>query len=131
MFKTEPTTDQIRAMLPKRLSSKLPREIGVVLLKPEESAKLNMIYRNKNKATNVLSFNYGPDYGEILICPEIVKKEAKEQGNSQDFQMTWMVAHGMIHLSELHHERSQVADGEFAKLEGKILSKIFNKNPRV
>ncbi|MDP3710535.1 MAG: rRNA maturation RNase YbeY [bacterium] len=131
MFKIKPIIDHIRAMLPKRLSSKLPREIGVVLLKPEESAKLNMIYRNKNKATNVLSFNYGSDYGEILICPEIVKKEAKEAGNTQVFQMTWMMVHGMIHLSELHHEKSQVADGEFAKLEGKILSQIFKKKPRV
>ena len=124
MLKTKVIVNKIRTLFPKNLSYKLPREIGVVLLKPEESVRLNKIYRNKKEATNVLSFNYSPDYGEILICPEIVKKEAKERGNTQAFQMTWMIVHGMIHLAGLHHESSIYAAQKTPVLERSILAKL-------
>ena len=157
MFRIKSIVNKIKALLPKSLSSKLPREIGVVLLKPDESARLNLIYRNKNKATNILSFYYGPNYGEILICSEIVKKEAKEQdnlpphlksvynlfcdnknigsklslrgkevynrcGGEQVFQMTWMIAHGMLHLAGLHHESSGKDLVKFERLEKELLA---------
>ena len=125
MFRTKAIVSQIRAIFPKRLASKLPQEIGVVLLKPEESARLNLIYRNKNKATNVLSFYYSPEYGEILICPEIVKKEAQEAKNPQKYQMTHMIVHGMLHLAGVHHENSQGLESKFIQLEKKLLAKLF------
>mgnify|MGYP003394811471 FL=1 len=118
---------KIRHVLPKNILAKLPQEIGVVLINTHTSQKLNLIYRGKNKPTNVLSFFYNYEYGEILICPEIVKKEAKKQGNSQEYQMTWMVLHGMLHLAGVHHEQSRVQARRFFELEKKILIKFFKK----
>lgn len=121
MIKFKSILNETKKLLSKKTSSKLPREIGVVLLSTRESAKLNNIYRNKNEATNVLSFYYGPEYGEILICPEIVKKEAALQRNTQEFQMTLMIVHGMIHLAGIHHENSATINKRFVKLEQQIL----------
>ena len=119
---------KIKKLLSSSVSKKLPGEIKVVFLSPREARKLNFIYRGKSKPANVLSFFYSSEYGEILICQEIVKKEAKEQGNSQDFQMTWMIAHGILHLAGVHHdEGSRVQAYRFFEFEKKILAKFFKK----
>lgn len=107
------------------LHKKLPHKIAVISISPQKSLILNRIYRRKNKPANVLSFRYGRDYGEILICPEVIRKEAKAAGNSYKYQMTWMVLHGMLHLAGRHHERSKAAADRVGKFEQKILSKIF------
>jgi len=120
----------IKKFFPKNLRKKLPRGIVVKKISSRESRRLNLVYRGKNVPTNVLSFRYGPDYGEILICPAVAKKEAKISGNSQTFQMTWMIAHGMIHLSGLHHKKTQDASARFAGLEKKILDKFLSPELR-
>lgn len=111
----------------KFLRKRLPRRIVTVGIPRQESQRLNLIYRRKNKPASVLSFLYSSDYGEILICPEVVRREAKEQGNSYKYQMTWMVIHGMLHLAGLHHEKSKTLAARFSKLESKILQKLWQE----
>lgn len=124
----EKTIQKIKNLLPINLKTKLPLEIKVVLINPESSKKFNLVYLGQNKPTNVLSFKYSPEYGEILICPEIVKKEAKRQGNTQAFQMTWMIAHGMIHLAGVHHEESKSVAEKSKRVERKILVHLNPKS---
>ena len=118
---------KIKKLLPLAVSKKLPREIKVVFLSSPKARKLNLIYRGKRKPTNVLSFFYGPNYGEILICLEIVKKEAKLAGHTQLFQMTWMIVHGILHLAGVHHEKSAVISRCFRSLEKRILKHMFKE----
>ena len=112
-----------RAMAP-ALRRKLPKKVAVILIDAKKSATLNAVYRGKRKATNVLSFRYDTTYGEILICPAVVRKEAKKQGNAQAFQMTWMIAHGMLHLAGVHHEKSSAIAKRVMGLEKQILEKL-------
>ena len=116
---------KVRRLMPLVLSKKLPGEFWVVQITEGKSQELNRMFRRKNCPTNVLSFLYGKDYGEILVCPEVIRREAKEQRNTYKYQMTWMILHGMLHLAGMHHERSRSAAGRVEKLEEKILSKIF------
>lgn len=111
--------------LPASLRNKLPESIGVIEISQRESRRLNLIYRKKNQPANVLSFRYGPDYGEILVCPEVIKKEAKKQGHTFVYQLTWMVLHGMIHLGDLHHENSPQVSAKAGRIEKRTLDKIF------
>lgn len=114
--------------LPQAIWNGLPVEISVVSVSARESRALNRQYRKKNKATNVLSFYYGKEYGEIVICPAIIRAEAKKQKHSFHYQMTWMIAHGMIHLSGLHHEKSRDAEKRVARIENNILQTLFQKS---
>ena len=114
----------LRGSLPKSFAKKLPREVKLVEVSTQESGKLNLVYRGKKKAANVLSFRYGPGYGEILVCPEIIRQEARKQGHSYKHQMTWMIVHGMIHLAGLHHENSRALARKSELIERKILGKI-------
>lgn len=88
------------------------------------AAELNRRYRGKNKPANVLSFRYGPDYGEIALCPALIRREAKASGNSYRRQMLWMILHGIIHLAGLHHEKSAQTRRKFEKLEHKLLNNL-------
>ena len=119
--------DTILNLLPKALQTRLPKEIRLISVTPKESRKLNTLYRSKDKATNVLSFRYGSEYGEIILCSFVIRREAKAQGNTFEYQMTWMVVHGIIHLAELHHEQSEMAGKQVSRLEQKILNSLFGK----
>lgn len=124
----------LRRLLPRTLSKKLPREVKIIKASAQKSRELNRKYRKKNKPVNVLSFRYGPEYGEILVCPEIIRREAKKQGNTRKYQMTWMIIHGMLHLAGLHHEKSRVATKRFSILENRLLKQVASqmkiKNPK-
>jgi len=115
----------IKRFFPDILRNVLPRTIFTVEISKKESSRINGLYRKIKKPTNVLSFRYGDDYGEILICPQIIRQEAKKTGYSYTKQMTWMILHGMIHLAGLHHEKSAKSQARFVRLEKEILDKLF------
>src|SRR3989338_4258876 len=116
--------------LPQAIAKRLPAEISVVWVSKAEWGVLNCRYLKKDKATNVLSFRYSDEYGEILVCPAVIRAEAKAQGHSFEYQMTWMIVHGMLHLSGVHHEQSALAEKKFSRVEQEILEQFRNGPPR-
>lgn len=106
---------------------RLPRTVVVVELSESESRRINRVWRKRNASADVLSFRYGSDYGEILLCPAAIRREAAAQKKSYEFQATRMVAHGMLHLAGLHHETSERAE----RLEREILGRIKNQESRI
>ncbi|MDP3769570.1 MAG: rRNA maturation RNase YbeY [Candidatus Sungbacteria bacterium] len=121
---------KIKRVLPRNLAQKLPKTVHIVLIDTETSRRINARFRKKRTPTNVLSFRYDPAYGEILLCAPIIRKDAHTQGNSYAFQMTWMIVHGMIHLSGLHHERSAAFEQRVMRLEQKILDTLVKKTAK-
>ncbi len=120
--------DKIVKALPQAIRNGLPAEISVVSVSAQESWALNLRYRKKDKAANVLSFYYAKEYGEIIICPSLIRAEAKKENHSFEYQMTWMILHGMIHLSGLHHEQSVAVAKKTEALERNILQNLFQKS---
>ncbi|MBI3273760.1 MAG: rRNA maturation RNase YbeY [Candidatus Colwellbacteria bacterium] len=118
---------KINEFLPRRILKSLPREIVVVEITKRKSRNINRAYRKKNKPANVLSFRYGVRYGEILICPDIIRTEARASGSSYARQRAWMVVHGVLHLAGMHHEKSEIISRKAEKIEQRILQKIFGK----
>ncbi len=110
-----------RRRFPAGLRARLPGMIRVIPVSSARSQVLNRVYRGRSKAANVLSFRYGKEYGEIIICPEVIRREARRAGRDMRFQTARMVLHGMIHLSGLHHEESQGADERTLRLEARLL----------
>ena len=81
------------------------REVSVVFVKTEEIEKLNLKYRKKNKPTDVLSFEGEKDnLGEIIICPEEVKKNAEINFKKE---IIFVFIHGILHLLGYDHEKSK------------------------
>ena len=79
--------------------------LSIAFIPPKKSQEINKKYRNKNKPTNVLAFPFSPHEGEILLCPSVIKKEAKKWDKTYEEFMGFLVIHGMLHLKGYKHGR--------------------------
>ena len=87
-----------------------------------EMRKINKSYRNKDKATNVLSFQLSKNSGEILICPSVVKTETKKFERTYEQLLGFLVIHGMLHLKGMEHS------SRMEEAETKYDQKYFYRN---
>lgn len=115
-------------------------EIGIACVDIDESHKLNLEYRKKDKPTNVLSFPSDlPDemaqildsfpIGDLVICIPVVLQEAIEQQKTPIEHFTHMLVHGTLHLMGYDHETSDEDAEEMEALEIEILKKLGFENP--
>ena len=114
-------------------------EIGLLLLDETEARAYNRDYRGKDYATNVLSFalNEGESmfadtqdtlYGDLIICPQVVVKEAAEQGKPLHHHFAHLVIHGTLHLMGFDHIEDEDAD-QMEALEIELLRQLNIPNP--
>lgn len=100
-----------------------------------EAKKINKEFSKKNQPTNVLAFPNNdnrfslPNHlGDILICDELVLKEAVSLGIDFDERFTHLVIHGILHLlGYLHNTESTAYIME--TLESNIMSKLGYSDP--
>jgi probable rRNA maturation factor len=108
-------------------------EISVRLCDDDEIRALNLAWRNKDKATNVLSFpspagDCGPLLGDIVVAFEYVSEEARDAGRSLRDHLAHMLVHGMLHLLGFDHENESEAE-KMEALERRILAKLGIDDP--
>jgi probable rRNA maturation factor len=132
-----PATEHVSLWANAAFSSVAGKDAAVTIriVDCEEGAELNHKYRNREGATNVLSFAYAdspfsaPDLlGDIVICAPIVQKEALEQKKSLDAHWAHMVVHGILHLCGYDHIDEKEA-GAMEHLEAKILCQLGFPKP--
>jgi len=106
--------------------------LSLAFVDKEEIKKLNKKFRKKNKPTDVLSFllNEKECFGEIIICPEVVKENALKYGIEFRKEMLKVFVHGILHLCGYDHEKSKKEENimemkEKKYLSGQIKSKRF------
>ncbi|MFA6257860.1 MAG: rRNA maturation RNase YbeY [Candidatus Paceibacterota bacterium] len=98
--------------------------LSIAFVSKKESQKINKKYRNKNKPTNILSFLLSKKEGEIILCPDIIKKEAKNFERTFSQFLGFLVIHGMLHLKGLEHSSTMEL------LEEKYDKKYFSRDRR-
>ncbi len=121
------------------LKVKKPVRISLVLVGECRIKNINRDFRDKNKITDVLSFsffekpsfkktvNIFKTWGEIIICPSLVKKQAKKKKINFQNELALLSSHGTIHLFGIDHERSEKESLITDKIQKKVLTKMFNK----
>jgi probable rRNA maturation factor len=100
------------------------KELILVFLDKKEAKKLNLQFRGMDYATDVLSFDpIDPQsLGELILCPQVLLKQAKEHKLSFELEIGYMVLHGVLHLLGFEHEESE----EDAALMFKLQDEIFD-----
>jgi probable rRNA maturation factor len=114
------------------------REIGVSVVGPAESRRLNARFRGRDKPTNVLSFPvaelgdmHGAEprpLGDLVICPQVLRAEAREQKKTLRAHWAHLVVHGSLHLIGYDHERDADAD-RMERREIAVLRRLGFANP--
>ena len=107
-------------------------EITVRIVDAEEGQALNRDYRKKDKATNVLTFDYTMEpivTADLVLCAPVVAQEAKEQGKTLQAHYAHLLVHGTLHAQGWDHETSE-EDAQVMELrETEILARLGFENP--
>ena len=98
--------------------------------------KLNFCFSGSNKETNVLSFSPDPNetdennnsVGDIAICVDVLKKEAKEQNKDFLDHLLHIFVHGVLHLLGYNHDSDREAS-KMEQIEKSILGKLGIEDP--
>lgn len=118
------------------LSSAAAIEVSVQLVDATTIQGLNQRYRGKDSSTNVLSFGSDmpmlPDgmmaLGDLVVCPEVVHREASEQSKALEDHWAHMLVHGTLHLCGYDHEEPDQAEA-MESMEIQILSRSGISDP--
>lgn len=111
-----------------------PAELTIRFVDAEEGQILNREYRGKDYATNVLTFAYTEDefsevtQADIILCTDVLQREAAEQGKSVESHAAHLVVHGVLHAQGYDHETDDEA-AEMEQLEIDILARLGEPNP--
>lgn len=112
-------------------------ELTIRLVDAEEMTHLNSTYRKQHKTTNVLAFpSHVPEHveldfpllGDVIICPEVLAEESKEQNKTIEEHWALILIHGVLHLLGYDHIKDEDAQVMQA-LEIKLLAERGYTNP--
>ena len=110
-------------------------EMTVRIVDEAESHALNLNYRGKDRPTNVLSFPFEcpdevelPLLGDLVICRQVVEREAQEQDKPLMAHWAHMVVHGSLHLLGYDHIEDDEAE-EMESLETQIMTGLGFADP--
>lgn len=125
-----------RAALRRWIQSVLfaPAELTIRFVDAAEGRTLNRDYRNKDYATNVLTFAYTEDeesevtQADIILCTDVLRKEAAEQKKTIEEHTAHLVIHGVLHAQGYDHENEEEAN-EMEEIEIEALAKLGFDNP--
>ncbi|MDO4795625.1 MAG: rRNA maturation RNase YbeY [Brachymonas sp.] len=107
-------------------------EITVRIVDSEEGQTLNRDYRQRDYATNVLTFDYSAAphvCADLVLCADVVAREAADMGKTLTAHYAHLLVHGALHAQGWDHETSE-ADAEAMEAEEiRILAELGFENP--
>ena len=124
-----PTAAQFRKWA--KAALRVDTEVTIRIVDETEGRTLNRDYRNKDYATNVLTFPLTEEphlMGDIIICAPVVAKEAQEQHKDLLAHYAHLTVHGILHLHGYDHETDAQAE-LMEGLETAIVTKLGYASP--
>ena len=128
-------------------------ELSVLFVDPNAMAELNQRFHAQDGPTDVLAFpiddepsaggrnpdsgGTGPGYtppepsdlpvllGDVVICPDVAARNAKEHGATYEDEVALLIVHGILHLMGMEHDLD--ADAEAMEARERELLEKFNR----
>jgi probable rRNA maturation factor len=107
-------------------------EITVRIVGAEEGQALNRGYRQKDYATNVLTFDYTQAplvTADLVLCAPVVAKEARENRKTLKDHYAHLLVHGVLHAQGWDHETGESDAEAMEAREVRILAGLGIANP--
>ncbi|MDR1318792.1 MAG: rRNA maturation RNase YbeY [Treponema sp.] len=109
-------------------------DLSVLLCGNEKIKALNIQYRGRNEATDVLSFELGAETadeeggarylpGDIVISLETLRENARRFETSEDEELRRLLIHGILHLDGMDHA-SNDENEPMLKLQENLLERL-------
>ncbi len=117
-----------------------PKTLDIYITDEIEGQALNLEARGKDYATNILSYpselpvaiiGLMPtlSLGELIICHEVMVREAREQNKTVAQHISHLLIHGVLHLLGFDHELGEAEQDEMERFEIEILAGLNLPNP--
>jgi probable rRNA maturation factor len=110
----------------------VPAELTLRIVDEPEARALNRSYRQRDYATNVLTFDYARKpvvMADIVLCAPVIAREAAAQGKSLEAHWAHLVMHGVLHAQGYEHETNERDACEMESLEILLLGALGYANP--
>ena len=110
----------------------LDAEITVRIVGEDEGRQLNRDYRQKDYATNVLTFDYAQEpvvSADLVLCAPVVAREAAEQNKTLEEHYAHLLVHGALHAQGWDHETNEQDAQEMEAYETDILAGLGFADP--
>ena len=107
-------------------------EITVRIVDAEEGQALNRDYRQKDYATNVLTFDYTQHpvvTADLVLCAPVVAQEARANKKTLQAHYAHLLVHGTLHAQGYDHETGDEDAEEMEALEIKVMAGLGIANP--
>ena len=106
-------------------------EITVRIVDAFEGQALNRDYRQRDYATNVLTFAYTqqPLCADLVLCAPVVAREARENRTTLQAHYAHLVVHGALHAQGWDHETSAADAQAMEAREAEILARLGFRSP--
>ena len=124
-----PTPARIRQWARAALTS--DARVTIRIVGQAEGRLLNRSYRNKDYATNVLTFvfrEHAPLQGDLALCAPVITREARAQRKTVAAHYAHMIVHGLLHLQGYDHENDKDA-AVMEKRERTLLARFGYPDP--
>ena len=128
-----------RAALPRHTVARCIRhaldadaEITVRIVDAEEGQALNRDYRQRDYATNVLTFDYATEplvMADLVLCAPVVAREAAALGKPLASHYAHLLVHGTLHAQGWDHETSEADADAMEARETEILARLGQPDP--
>ncbi len=107
------------------IGRKRKTHVSVAFVSSTDIRRLNRVYRGKYYVADVLAFTLprGESAGEVLICYEKARKQAKEEGHATKTEVFILLVHGLLHVFGEDHETRRDAKRMFS-LQTRMLGRL-------
>lgn len=103
------------------------KTLVLVFVGQKSMRQLNKEFRKKDYATDVLSFAASEPgvMGELVICPQVISRQAREHGLLVREELGYMILHGFLHLLGFDHEKSKKEAQRMFRLQDRLFEKLL------
>ncbi len=132
-YASDAATLPARQQLRRWVSTAMQRDIRMTLriVDEVEGRELNLAYRGRDYATNVLTFVYDDEgmlSGDVVICAPVVERESREQHKDLMAHYAHMTIHATLHLQGFDHETDDEAE-RMEALETRLMVRLHYPDP--